>query len=75
MRIDGMVGRAVFGAAVAFSLGVGATTALAAPREAARQYTCTPKSCSEECELMGFNFRLCRWVNGAYYCECSNRAA
>lgn len=75
MRITGIIGRAVFAAAVAGSLGVGATTALAESREAARQYTCTPKSCRGECELMGFTDGLCRWINGTYYCECSNRDA
>lgn len=75
MRITGMIGRAVFAAAVVCSLGVGATTALAGPREASMQYTCTPMSCRGECWELGYTDGVCRWINGAYYCECSNRDA
>jgi hypothetical protein len=72
MRTRSTLARAVFGAAVAAALGVGVTSANAAPSAAAFAcpgYTSTAQACSDCCRINygGYGF----WSPSTHYCNCA----
>ena len=76
MRTRFALARAVFGAAVAAALGVGVTSAYAAPSNAAPAaalgcpgYTSTAQACSDCCRINygGYGF----WSPSTHYCNCA----